>query len=282
MIDELRPKLARIPGIRVYLQNPPPIRIGGTLTKSQYQYTLQAPTERALRVGAAARGEAARLPGFSDVTSDLQLKNPQVTVDIDRDKAAALGVTRAADRSALQRVRRAAGLHDLRAEQPYRVILELEPQYPARSAALSHALRAPSNGPARAARHDREAQPSVGPLTSTTSGQLPAVTLSFNLAPGASLGKAIAAVEQRRAACFRRRSARSFQGTAQAFQSSQARPRHLLAARGPRHLHGARHPVRELHPPDHDPLRPAVRGLRRAATLLSVPDGSSTSTPSSA
>src|SRR5579859_2858360 len=93
IIQELRPKLAQIPGINVYLQNLPPIRIGGTLTKSQYQYTLQSPNSDELYQYAPQLEQHLRgLPQLQDVTSDLQIKNPQVTVNIDRDKAAALNV----------------------------------------------------------------------------------------------------------------------------------------------------------------------------------------------
>jgi HAE1 family hydrophobic/amphiphilic exporter-1 len=94
IIQDLRPKLAKIPGIRVYLQNPPPIRIGGSLTKSQYQYALQDPDTAELYRFAPLLEERMRgIPGLLDVTSDMQLKNPQLRVDIDRDKAGALGIT---------------------------------------------------------------------------------------------------------------------------------------------------------------------------------------------
>src|SRR5262249_39628779 len=94
VIQELRPKLASITGLRVYPQNIPPIRIGGQLTKSQYQYTLQSGDLALLRNAAPALAEKmSALPGFQDVTTDLQVKNPQVMVHIDRDRAASLQVT---------------------------------------------------------------------------------------------------------------------------------------------------------------------------------------------
>jgi len=94
VIQELRPKLAEVPGIQVYLQNPPPIRIGGYQTKSQYQYTLQSPdTGELFRSAPLLEARLKDLPGFQDVTSDLQLKNPQVTVGINRDKTSALGLS---------------------------------------------------------------------------------------------------------------------------------------------------------------------------------------------
>ena len=94
VIQELRPKLARIPGIRVFLTNPPAIRIGGMMTRSQYQYTLQDPdTEELYRVAPGFEAALRRIDGIEDVTSDLQLRNPQVTVDLNRDQIAALGLT---------------------------------------------------------------------------------------------------------------------------------------------------------------------------------------------
>jgi HAE1 family hydrophobic/amphiphilic exporter-1 len=94
VIQELRPKLAKVPGIQVFLQNPPPIRIGGMLTKSQYQFTLQSPEFKELYEHVPIlEGKMRELPGLQDVSSDLQIKNPQVNIEIDRDKASALGVT---------------------------------------------------------------------------------------------------------------------------------------------------------------------------------------------
>ncbi len=94
VIEALRPKLFRLTGINTFLQNPPPITVGGRFTKSLYQFTLQSPEVDALYSSAARLESQMRaLPILQDVTSDMQLKNPQVTVEIDRDKALALGVT---------------------------------------------------------------------------------------------------------------------------------------------------------------------------------------------
>ena len=93
VIQELRPKLSSVPGIQVYMQNPPPIRIGGYLTKSQYQYTLQGPDIKELyKYAPIMESKLKDLQGFQDVTSDLQIKNPQISITIDRDKASALGL----------------------------------------------------------------------------------------------------------------------------------------------------------------------------------------------
>ena len=94
LIRDLRPKLVKVPGIRVSLQNPPVIRVGGRLTRSLYQFTLQSPDAQELYRSAAIFEERLRaLPDFRDVGSDLQLKNPQLQVVIDRDKMATMGIT---------------------------------------------------------------------------------------------------------------------------------------------------------------------------------------------
>jgi len=102
VMNELRPKFAQFPGVRVFMQNPPAIRIGGQLSKSQYQFTLQGPdTEELYRIATVFQRKMAALPGLIDVTSDLLITNPQVNVNVDRDKASALGVTTAQLENAL-------------------------------------------------------------------------------------------------------------------------------------------------------------------------------------
>ena len=118
IIAELRPKLARIAGIRTFLQIPPPIRLGGSLTKSQYQYTLQdSDTGELYRLAPVLEQKMRDLPGIQDVTSDLLLSNPQINLTIDRDRAAALGHHAANNRGrALHRLRHTADLDDLHSE----------------------------------------------------------------------------------------------------------------------------------------------------------------------
>ncbi len=119
VIQEMRPKVARIPGVMVFMQVPPPIRIGGHLTKSQYQYALQSPDTNELYQD-APKLEAAlsKIPQLQDVTSDLQMKNPQLSVQVDRDKAYALGVTPQQVSDALySALWLAAGQHHLHPQQ---------------------------------------------------------------------------------------------------------------------------------------------------------------------
>ncbi len=223
IIQDLRPKLARIPGISVYLQNPPSIRIGGQLTKSLYQYTLSGTSFRDLQRWAPAIEDKMRqIPGLQDVTSDLQLTSPQVLVDIDRDRSRALGVT-------AEQIEHA--LSDAYGEQQvstiytpsneYYVILETMPQFQRDPDALSKIRITSSNG--QLVRLDTVARLSrtVGPLTVNHTGQLPSVTLSFNLRPDLSLGDAVNAIQKAvDTMSLPLTVSGSFQGQAQAFSNS--------------------------------------------------------------
>jgi len=232
IIQELRPKLTSIPGMKVFLQNVPAIRIGGHLTKSQYQYTLQeADTTELYHWAPLIEAKLRSIPGLQDVTSDLQIANPKISVQIDRSKAAALGVTPAQIEDALYTAygqRQVSTIYTPTNE--YWVVMEVEPQYQADPAALSllH-IRSASGAlvPLDAVTHLARG---VSPLTVNHQGQVPAVTISFNLAPGVSLSTAIAAIEKVEANMgVPATLSGSFQGTAQAFKSSIAGMGILLA-----------------------------------------------------
>jgi HAE1 family hydrophobic/amphiphilic exporter-1 len=224
LIQVLRPKLARVPGLRVYLQNPPPIRIGGQLTKSQYQYTLQSPDPQELYQYApilAAEMSKLESVGFQDVTTDLQLRNPQVTVRIDRDKAATLGVTPEQVETALSEGFGSRQVSTIYApNNSYQVIMELEPQYQADPARLSLLYIMSGSGQLVPLSAVATLGDAVGPLTVNHFGQLPAVTVSFNLKPGYALGPAVAEVDRLSRTVLPATISKSFQGTAQVFQSS--------------------------------------------------------------
>ncbi len=222
VIQELRPKLTQVPGIRVFLQNPPPIRIGGTLTKSQYQLALQSPNTKELYTYAPLlEAKLRELPILQDVTSDLQIKNPQVNIDINRDTASALGVTAQQVEDALYSAYGSRQVSTIFApNNQYDVIMELDPQYQLDPNALSMLyIRSSANQlvPLNAVANLTSG---VGPLTVNHLGQIPAVTLSFNLRPGTSLGQAVDAVHTVTAKNAPATISTSFQGTAQAFQSS--------------------------------------------------------------
>jgi HAE1 family hydrophobic/amphiphilic exporter-1 len=222
IIQKLRPQLAVIPGIQVYLQNPPPIRIGGYQTKSQYQYTLQSPDMNDLyKYAPLLEAKLKDMPGFQDVASDLQIKSPQISININRDKASALGISAGQIEAALESAYSASQISTIYApNNQYRVIIELDPQYQADPSALSLLYVRSSSGNLVPLNTVATMDWTVGPLTVNHLGQLPAVTLSFNLAPGASLGDAVDAVEKTAQAILPATITRTLQGTAQAFASS--------------------------------------------------------------
>jgi HAE1 family hydrophobic/amphiphilic exporter-1 len=222
-IQALRPKLAAVPGIRVFLQNPPPIRIGGTLTKSQYQFTLQSPNTKELYESAPLlEAKLRELPILQDVTSDLQITNPQVNIDIDRDKASALGVTAGQIQDALYTAYGSRQISTIFApNNQYQVIMELDPRFQLDANALSMLyIRSTTTGQLVPLNTVANITRGVGPLTVNHFGQIPAVTLSFNLRPGASLGEGVNAVHKMAAKTLPSTITTNFQGTAQAFESS--------------------------------------------------------------
>jgi HAE1 family hydrophobic/amphiphilic exporter-1 len=222
VIQELRPKLSQVPGIRVYLQNPPPIRIGGQFTKAQYQYTLQdADTRELYKVAPVLEQKLRALPGLVDVNSDLQLKNPQLQVAIDRDKASALGVTPQAIEMALYTSYGSRQISTIYAPtNEYQVIMELLPEYQSDPAALSLLYVRSQNGKLVPLPALASLTQDLGPLSIQHAGQLPSVTLSFNLKPGVSIGDAVTAVNRLALQTLPATVMTQFQGTAQAFQSS--------------------------------------------------------------
>ena len=148
-----------------------------------------------------------RCPGFQDVTTDLQLKNPQVDMEIDRDKAASLGISAAAaSKMPSTGLRRAADLHHLRrSTNQFSVIMELEPEHQMDPGALSLLYVRSSSGALVPLSGIANIRQGYGPLTVNHSGQLPSVTISFNLRPGFALGDAVSAMNLKpRSACCRR------------------------------------------------------------------------------
>jgi HAE1 family hydrophobic/amphiphilic exporter-1 len=223
VLQELRPRLNGIPGFKIYLQNIPIIRLGGHLTQTQYQYTLQdIDTKELFAFVPKLVDTIAKLPGFQDVTSDLLIATPEVDVHIDHDAAAAVGVTTAQIENALYTAFGPAQVSTIYTSiDQYWVLMQVDPKKQDDPAILGRIYIHSSNGQlvplSAVARFDK----SVGPATISHLGQVPAVTLSFNLAPGVSLGQA---VERINGAVTKLKVpdsiTGSFQGTAQAFQSS--------------------------------------------------------------
>ncbi|PYU34855.1 MAG: acriflavine resistance protein B [Acidobacteria bacterium] len=222
VIEELRPKLATVPGVKAYMQNLPPIRIGGQLTKSLYQFTLQSPdTEELYRSATLLEAKWRDVPGLQDVASDLQIKNPQINVVIDRDKASALGVTAQQVEDALYTAYGTRQISTIYApNNEYRVIMELAPLYQRDPSALSLLYIRSNSGQLVPLNVVAGLTATLGPLSVNHLGQLPAVTLSFNLKPGVSLGNAVKQVDDLARANLPTTITTSFQGAAQAFESS--------------------------------------------------------------
>jgi HAE1 family hydrophobic/amphiphilic exporter-1 len=222
IIQELRLKVLQVPGIMMFMQNLPAIRIGGQLTKSQYQFTLQSPdTGELYRSAIELEGKMRVLPQLQDVTSDLQINNPQVNININRDKASALGVTAQQIEDALYYAYGSRQVSTIYApNNQYQVILELEPQYQTDPSALSMLYIQSATGQLVPIHTLATLTRDAGPLTVNHLGQLPAVTISFNLKPGVSLGDAVTFVEKLARDSLPQTVSTSFQGTAQAFQSS--------------------------------------------------------------
>jgi HAE1 family hydrophobic/amphiphilic exporter-1 len=222
VLRELRASLSRVPGLRASLVNPPPISVGGS-GRAQYQFTLMDSDTVALYRGATLLEERlrARRDLFLDVTSDLRVGNPQLGVDIDRERAALLGVSPDAVEDALYTAFGPRQISTIQApEDQYAVLAELAPEYRRGPPALEWLHLRSSSGklvPVEAvARLTRKA----GPLTVNHAGQLPAVSLSFNLAQGRSIGDAVGVVERLSAEVLPSTVMTRFQGTAQAFQES--------------------------------------------------------------
>jgi HAE1 family hydrophobic/amphiphilic exporter-1 len=233
VIRELRPKLTQVPGIRVSLQNPPVIRVGGRLSRSLYQFTLQSPDAPELYRYAALFEERVRaLSDFRDVGSDLQLKNPQLKVVLDRDRASTMGITAQgiSQRQVEEAFWNAYATRQVSTintpNNQYQVIVEIDPKFQNDPSALSMLYIRSTTGQAATA------QPmvplgalaslnyTVGPMSVNHSGQLPSVTISFNLREGVALGDAVQQVNALAREVLPPSVTTNFQGTAQEFQKS--------------------------------------------------------------
>ena len=222
-IRELQPKVARVPGIRVYLQNPPVINVGGRISKSQYQFTLQSADLDLLYSSVNDLLERLNhVPGLQDVTSDLQIANPEVDVAIDRDRASALGVSAAQIEETLYDAFGSRQVSTIfTSSDQYWVIMELQPEFQRDISALQNLYVATNQGTLVPLGSVARLTPSVGPLSVNHMGQIPSVAISFNTRPGTSLGDAIGQVQREARATLPPGITTSFYGTAQVFQASQ-------------------------------------------------------------
>jgi HAE1 family hydrophobic/amphiphilic exporter-1 len=222
VIQELRPKLAKVAGIRTFLKNIPSIQIGGVSSKSQYQFTLQGQdTEELYRSATELETKLRELPELLDVTSDLQISNPQVHVEINRDKVAALGLSVMQVEDALSYAYGSRQVSSIFAPtNQYQVIMELDPLYQGDPGALGMLYIRTKGGQLIPLETIATISKTIGPLAVNHLGQLPAVTISFNLRPGVALGDAMKLVDKLADTTLPQTVSTSFQGTAQAFKSS--------------------------------------------------------------
>jgi HAE1 family hydrophobic/amphiphilic exporter-1 len=225
IVQKLRRDMNTVPGLRVFVLNPPPIRVGGRLSNAEYQYTLQdLDLDTLYHWAEVMRMEMRKLEGFQDVTSDLQIKSPTVLVKIDRDRAAALGVDARRIEATLAAAfgsRKISTIHTASAQ--YQVILEIDPKHQRRIEGLSQLFVNSKSGKQIRLDAVTKVVTEVAPLAINHQGLLPAVTLAFNLAPEVSLGTAIDRIREleRRIQMPGSISAK-FGGTAEAFQESLA------------------------------------------------------------
>ncbi len=221
IIPELRAATAKVAGLRVIPTVPPPISLGGG-GRAQYTVTIQdADLPNLYRATPAFEQRLRELPGLTDVTSDLRLASPRLKVDIDRDRAALLGVSAQAVEEALYTAYGTRQISSIFApEDQYQVILELLPELRADPMALSWLHVRSASGKLVPLDAVARVERTVGPLTVSHAGQLPAVNVSFNLRPGAAIGPAVEAIERTAAATLPPTVTTRFQGAAQAFRDS--------------------------------------------------------------
>jgi len=223
MVQRLTREMSRIPGLNVFIQNPPSIRIGGRGSRSQYQYTLQANDVATLYASAQKLERAMRgLSLITDVNSDLENKNPVVNVKIMRQRAAMLGVTPLAIQRALANAfseQQASTIYTPTNE--YWVVMQIQPQDQTSVSDLAKVYVTSSQGKLVPLSDVATFTEGVGPQSIAHSGQLASVTISFNLPPDGNLGAAVAAVEDLARRTLDASVTANFSGTAQAFQDSQ-------------------------------------------------------------
>jgi hydrophobic/amphiphilic exporter-1 (mainly G- bacteria), HAE1 family len=222
VVQDMRQRLAGIPGIKTYPQILPPLRIGGSLTKAQYQFTLFGTDLKELYVAAQTMEAKMReLPDLQDVNSDLQITSPQLRVEIKRDRAAALGITPQQIEDALYSAYGSRQVSTLYTPtNQYFVIMEMAPEFQRTSEALSLLYLRSRSGKPVPLDTVAELKRDVGPLTVNHLGQVPAVTISFNLRLGYSLGEATTLVTELARRELPATISYGFQGAAQAFASS--------------------------------------------------------------
>jgi hydrophobe/amphiphile efflux-1 (HAE1) family protein len=233
VIQRLRPKVAQVEGAKFFMQSGQDISIGGRLTRTQYQYTL-TDTESSELNHWAPIVEAAmqKLPQLQDVASDQQIAAPHIAVEIDRDAASRMGISASVIDETLYDAfgqREVATMYT--STNQYKVILEVQPEFQKDPTALSKIYIPGPNGVQIPLSSFARFTSKVEPLLISHQGQFPAVTLSFNLAPGVAIGQAVEAIQTlERELRLPATVTGAFSGTAQAFQASLSSTPLLVAA----------------------------------------------------
>ena len=277
VIDRLRAATANaVPGLVVRFRAVQNLNISGRPSQGEYQYTLtSSDTDTLYRVAPEIQAKIAELGIVRDVSTDLDLRNPQMNIEIDREKAAVYGISIEQVRQELFNAfgsRQVATIYT--PDDDYQVILESKPEFQTDISALSRIYLKTASGQAVPLEAVTRLTSTVGPLQVNHQGNQPSVTISFNLAPGASLGQAVDAIQQiERDARLPATVISSFQGSRAGVPGVAEGTVDPGAGGDLRRLCAARHPLRELHPSDHHHLRPAVGRHRRADHADGVQDG---------
>ena len=222
IINRVRPQISGFPGIRVFMSAPQSIRVGGRQSKATYQFTVSGPdTDQLYKQAQQLERVIARLPGLRDVNTDLQLKNPRANIIVDRDKTAALGLSVVDIQNALYDGYGTSWASTIYApNNQYKVLLEVLPKYQEHLDLLSKIyFKSPTMNTLIPLDAVVKIKEDAGPQSINHSGQLPSVTISFDLLPGVSLGDAVDEIQEA-VHSFPGRLTANFQGTAQVFQSS--------------------------------------------------------------
>jgi hydrophobe/amphiphile efflux-1 (HAE1) family protein len=233
IIQRMRLKLAKVPGIVTYLQSVQNIQLGGRISRTQYQYTLQDTDINELNVWAPKLLDKLKTsPFLQDVASDQQTGSPTLMIDIDRDAASRLGVNITNIQQTLADAYGQAYVTQIYAPlNTYHVVIEVEPRFQQDVTALSQLYVHGAGNAMVPVSQFAKFKPVPGTIAVNHQGQFPAVTLSFNLAPGTALSQAVEAIQQIEASMGKPATLQtSFQGTAQEFQRSLSTQPLLIAA----------------------------------------------------
>jgi HAE1 family hydrophobic/amphiphilic exporter-1 len=223
VIARLRGPMSQIPGLRVFMINQPPINLGGGgQQRALYQFTMQdTDTDELYKWAPVLEAKIRQMSGFEDVNTDLQLSNPQVTVDMDRDKLSTLGLTASQVENALYNAYGTRQVSQIFApNNQYQVILRVDPKFQGDPAAMSQLYVRSNTGRLIPLESVARLKTDVGPFQVNHYGQLPSVTIGFNLRPGFALGDAVQQIQQTAAETLPATVSLTFQGAAQAFQDS--------------------------------------------------------------